>query len=679
MNRKNGKGNLNLYFLWPILISIILLINSIVIYNLNINSPKIFILSNVLIILLCIIIYVLFKINFQKIILNFSSNHIKEQLRLIKEVAIPFVVCSSSGTILWGNDGFLQLSEDFSVGKNIISLFNEIKKDYLYNIGDEHLKMYSSYKDKRFLLHLKSVNSHALRDLSYGIFKENEKLIYVYIEDRTEYYKLKEEVDNSKQVTGLIYVDNYDEVTENMEDSKASMLLAMLDRKLTRYISNNTGIIKKLEKDKYIFITTKKYIEEMIKDRFSILEETKDIIGGDNIPLTLSIGVGYEGKTVESNYDLARIAMDMALGRGGDQAVVKKAKEIFFFGGKAQSTQSGARVKARVKAISFREILDTKDRIFVMGHKNCDLDSFGSSIGIYVMSNFLGKKVHIIENTVTKEVQELKDKFLLNNNYPIDLFINGQNALNMVTKDDLLVLVDHNTNLISDEPEIIDYVDSLAIIDHHRLQASSINESLMSYVEPSASSACEIISEMIKFFDDSIRLKPIEAEAMLAGMMVDTLNFTYHVSSKTFDAASFLRDSGAEIDKVRKLLRTDKNVQKIKNTIADNAEYYKDAFAIATIENYHNVDLNVLASKVANELINIKGTKASIVIYKDGEKYSLSSRSIDDINVQVLMEKLGGGGHRSQAGAKVEADSFEDVVTKVKKAIDQMLLEKEVE
>lgn len=679
MNKKNGKGNLNLYFLWPIFISIILLVNSFLIYNFKTYAINIFILSNILIIIICIIIFVLFKINFQKVILNFSSKHTKEQLKLIKETAIPFVVCSSSGTILWANDGFLQLSEDFSVGKNIISLFNEIKKDYLYNMGDEHLKMYSSYKDKRFLLHLKSVNSNALRDMSDGLFKENEKLIYIYIEDKTEYYKLKEEVDNSKQVTGLIYIDNYDEVTENMEDSKASMLLAMLDRKLTRYISNNTGIIKKLEKDKYIFITTKKYIEEMINDRFSILEDTKEIIGGDNIPLTLSIGVGYEGKTVESNYDLARIAMDMALGRGGDQAVVKKAKEIFFFGGKAQSTQSSARVKARVKAVSFREILDTKDRIFVMGHKNCDLDSFGASIGIYVMSHFLGKKVHIVENTVTKEVQELKDKFLSNNNYPADLFINGQNALNMITKDDLLVLVDHNTDLISDEPELINYVDSLVIFDHHRLQASSINESLMSYVEPSASSACEIISEMIKFFDDSIRLKAIEAEAMLSGMMVDTLNFTYHVSSKTFDSASFLRDSGAEIDKVRKLLRTDKNVEKIKNTIVDSAEYYKDAFAIATIENYHNVDLNVLASKVANELINIKGTKASVVIYKDGEKYSLSSRSIDDINVQVLMERLGGGGHRSQAGAKVTANDFNEVVNKVKETIDQMLLEKEVE
>ena len=679
MNKKNGKGNRTLYFFWPVIIIVLLAISFVMIYYMKTDSLTVLITVDIAIAAICLLVYILFRINYQKLILNFSTKHASEQLKLIKETSIPFVICSSNGSILWANDSFLQLSPDFSVGKNIISLFNDIKKDTLYNIGDEHIKTLSSYNDMRFKLHLKSMSSSVLRDISNGIIDRNEKLIYIYVENITELYKLKQEVDDTKQVTGLIYVDNYDEVTENMEDSKASMLLAMLDRKLTRYISNNTGIIKRLEKDKYIFITTKKNIEDMISDRFSILDETKDILGGDNIPLTLSIGVGYEGKTVESNYDLARIAMDMALGRGGDQAVVKKGNEIFFFGGKASSTQSNARVKARVKAVSFREILDTKDRIFVMGHKNCDLDSFGSSIGVYVMASFLGKKVHIVENTVTREVQELKDKFLATNNYPNDLFINGQTALNLANEDDLLVLVDHNTNLISDELELLDHTGSLVIFDHHRLQASSINESLMSYVEPSASSACEIISEMIKFFDDSIKLRPLEAEAMLAGMMVDTLNFTYHVSSKTFDSASYLRDSGAEVDKVRKLLRTDRNVEKIKNTIVDNAEFYKDVFAIAEINEQVHTDLQVLASKVANELINLRGVKASIVIYRQNEKYSLSSRSIDEINVQVLMERLGGGGHRSQAGAKLEAASFEDAKDKIKQAIDKMLSEKEVE
>ena len=680
MINKNKILNVKLYLILPIFIVFFVILSLFLVFKMNIDIYKVLLINSILLIIVSLFIYYIYNYYFKNILFNFFAEQKDLQVQIVKDITMPFVITSINGRIIWANEAFLNISNDFKIGKNIISLFSEIKKEFLYNIGTENLKLLTSYNEFRFMLHIKSINPNDFKNGVNNLFTYKEKLIYIYLEDKTEYYVEKQKIEDDKQVTGLIYIDNYDSVTENMEDSKASMLLAMLDRKLNRYMSNYNGIIKKLEKDKYIFITTKKYVENMISDRFSILDEVKNILNVDNIPITLSIGIGYLGKTVEINYDYARTAIDMALGRGGDQVVVKKGQEIQFFGGKSASTNTNARVRARVKATSFREILDTKDRIFVMGHKNCDIDCFGASIGIYVMASYLGKKVFIVANNVTNDVAEIREKFLNNKNYPNDLFIKGTEALSMMNKDDLLVLVDHNTNVVSDEKDLLSEANSIVIVDHHRMQANTIKETILSYVEPSSSSACELVAEMIKFFDEKIKLKPIEAEALYGGIAVDTLNFTYRVSSKTFEAAAFLKENGADIDEIRKILRTDKKIERIKNQIIDTAEYYKDNFVIASIIDYENDDIQVIASKVANELINIKKMKASIVIYKNinDDKYSLSSRSIDEINVQVLMEKLGGGGHRSQAGATISALNIDEVKNKIKQAIDEMIENKEV-
>ncbi len=680
---RNGSGNINIYLIWIVVLEILFVFVSFLVFRGFNHSGIILILF--LMITLPITLYLIINREsiYKSAVINFSVNATKLQSKFLKEVSIPFAICDKEGMILWGNDKFLSIATEFSIKKNIGALFTDLSREILNNINDEKVNILTAYKNLKFNLHIMSVKTRDLEGLEFDnknkIFNSDEELLFIYFENKTSFYEIKETLDNSKNVIGLIYIDNYDEVTEGMEDSKASMLIAVVDRKLIRYISNNAGIIKKLEKDKYFFVTDKKSIEQMMVDRFSILDETKEILGGDNLPLTLSVGIGYEGKSIESNNDLARLAIDMALARGGDQVVIKKGQEVMFFGGKSASMASSARVRARVKAISFREILDTKDRVLIMGHKNCDLDSFGSSVGVYIMAKYMGKKVSIVQNTLTKVVEDLKERFINNDNYPKDMFIDGNAAVELMDENTLLVLVDHNTPNISDEKRLVENADAIVVFDHHRIQTSSITESLISYIEASASSTSEMVCEIIKFFDDNIKIKPLEAESMMAGIMLDTLNFTYHTTAKTFDAASLLKKYGADTDRVRKLLRLDLKNEEIKNQTIADAEFYRENFAIAVLPDIDNIERQVIAAKVANELIDIKNIKASIVIYRDKGVFAMSSRSIDEVNVQVLMEKLGGGGHRSQAGARIEVDDVLEVKKMLIEAIDDMIEKKEIE
>ncbi|MCQ2609820.1 MAG: DHH family phosphoesterase, partial [Lachnospiraceae bacterium] len=431
------------------------------------------------------------------------------------------------------------------------NLFADLSTKILDGINDSGIDLLTSYDEKKYKVHINSMNitqsdpNSQLRGLT-----EDDNVFVYYFYDQTDYYDLKQDYINNKQVTGFIYIDNYYEVAENMEDSKASMLIAMVDRKLTRYISFNKGILKKLEKDKYFFITTHKDIEDMIADRFSILEQTKEIIGGENIPLTLSIGVGYDGKSIESNHELARIAIDMALGRGGDQAVVKRGQDTLFFGGKSASTSTNVRVRSRVKATSFKETLDMKDKVLIMGHKNGDFDSFGASIRTYVMEKYLGKDVHIVVNSLTNVCEEMKKKFLSNDSYDKTMFMTGDEALNFVDDNTLLIMVDHNVGTISDEPRLLDLGLDLVVFDHHRVSANSVSDAILSYVDASASSTCELVTEIMIYFEDRIKLKQYEADSIRGGTILDTISSTYQTSAKTFDAAGipYLELSGDNVD-----------------------------------------------------------------------------------------------------------------------------------
>lgn len=675
MSRKNAKGILNLYLNWPIILGIYLCVAVIIMYIFN-NSAGI-IASPFLIIYLLVAIYLRFikYNNLNSAILRLAENISNKQRIYFSKIDLPHAVLDMEGRIIWANDRFLDISKSAEVGKNIKDTFPDLNKGIVSNLSNEKIDLLTSLDERKYKVHLRMVDLNELGgDEVRRLYTGSERVIMLYLYDETDYYNLQKDSDNNKQVTGFIYIDNYYEVAENMEDSKASMLIAMVDRKLTRYISYNSGILKKLEKDKYFFVTTKKDVEDMMEDKFSILEETKEIIGGDNIPLTLSIGVGYEGKSIESNHELARVAIDMALGRGGDQVVVKRGSDTFYFGGKSASNITNARVRARVKATSFRETLDTKDKILIMGHKNGDFDSFGACIGVYIMAKQVGKEVHIVINSLTNAVAEMKQKYIANNIYENNAFITGEEALSFADENTLLVIVDHNTGKISDEPRLLDKDLDLVVFDHHRISQNSINDAMLSYIDAGASSTCELVTEIMTYFDDRLKIRPMEADSMLAGIMIDTMYFTFQTSAKTFDAAAFLRKRGADSDRVRKILRVDFDFEKLKNEVVSSAENYKDGYAIAVLDEVDDgIEESVAKAEIANELINIKNIKASFVLTKENGKYAISSRSIDDVNVQMLMEKLGGGGHRSSAGAMIEAESFDDAISKVKEVIDSFV------
>ena len=677
MKRKNLKSNINAYLNWPIVLAIYLIVMVVVLYFVNEIAGLVG-----AIFILCYTAFALYlrwtRFNgFYSEIVSAAEKISKKQKLYYDKIDLPHAIIDESGRILWGNENFFAISKDLAVGRSIKHIFEELNNEILKNLKDEKVDILTSYDDRKYRAHLRIIKFDELNEKTIeNTFDEDAKMILLYLSDETEYYDLKQENDNNKQVIGFIYIDNYYEIADSMDDSKASMLIAMVDRRLTRYISYNSGIIKKLEKDKYFFVTTKKEIEDMIKDRFSILEQTKEILDSDNVPLTLSIGVGYEGKSVESNHDLARMAIDMALGRGGDQAVVKCGQETLFFGGRSASATTNVRVRARVKATSFREVLDTKDKVLIMGHKNGDFDSFGASVGVYIMAKQIGKEAHIVVNSLTKAVDDMKQKYVNNDVYANDMFVSGDVALGLCDEETLLVVVDHNTSKISDEERLYDKGLDIVVFDHHRVGQNALTDAILAYIDAGASSTCELISEVMTYFDDELKVRPLEADTMLAGIMIDTMYFTYQTSAKTFDAASFLRKKGADSDRVRKILRVDIEFEKLKNQIVADAMYYKGAYAIAAIKDYAgNVELSVAKAEIANELIDIKGVKASFVISHENNHYMVSGRSIDEINVQVVMEKFGGGGHRSSAGATLNVESFDEAVNLICKTIDEYEIE----
>lgn len=664
-NNSKEKNELKFYMSWPLILSILVAFIDIVVF---VEASQIFkIVMGISIVYFIIAIYLYFyKYNsFVKAFFKIIESKEEFQTNVLDNHQNPYVLCSLNGHIMWQNKAFTKLVEDNKqlIKDNINIISKEINKDVLYKALNETHSMVVDYNGTILLLTFEALEG---------------EIVGIYLMDITKYESLKIKYDEEKVAIGLIYIDNYEEALSNIADSNEAIINALVDRKLTRYLSNNSGIIKKLEKDKYIFVTNKKNVREMMNERFSILDETKEINAGNDIPITLSIGVGVDGRSIEENFDYARIAIDMALGRGGGQAVVKNSIEMLYYGGKTSQQEKYTRVRSRVKAKSFREVLDTKDKVLIVGHKNADFDSLGSAIGVYVMAKFIGKDVHIVQNSVMQGVEDVIDKFVQNDSYDSNMFISGEEALNMADNNTLLVLVDHNTPAICDEERLVPLISTKAVFDHHRKSENYYQDAVLQHIDPNASSASELVSEMLEYFDDKLSIRSFEAGALLLGIVVDTNYFSQQTSAKTFDAASYLKKNGADLAKIRNILKIPKEIEIVKNEAIQNVEIYKDSFAIANIPEQINVDLKLVVAETANELIHIQGVKASIVLAKTDKVILVSARSIDQVNVQVLMEKLGGGGHKSQAACQLKDVSMEEAVWKIKDAIDEMFSENEI-
>ena len=679
-NRK-VTGQLGVYLQWPLLLSAVIIMMNVVVGAIDATAGLAMCGFTIFYIIIAVGLYLYKKKGLTAGMIDFSAEYAWIQKKLLMDLYIPYAIIDETGRILWLNEQFSQIiKEEKGKIKTLQSMFPDITKETVSNLQEE-TRIHSTFGESCYRVELKPVvleKDDLAADVGLSQVSADKSLITVYLFDETEILRLSQEVDDQKMVAGLIYLDNYEEALDSVEEVRRSLLMALIDRKISKYVNRMSGIVKKMEKDKYFFAIKQKYVEELREQRFSILEEVKAVNIGNEMSVTLSIGLGMNGDSYSQNYELARMAMDMALGRGGDQAVVKNREKIEYFGGKSQQQEKTTRVKARVKAHALRELMETKDHLLIMGHKLGDMDSFGASIGIYRMATALNKKAHIVINDITSSVRPMMERFLDNPDYPDDLFLTGEKARELVDGNTILVVVDVNRPSITDAPELLKLARTIVVLDHHRQSSEIISNAVLSYVEPYASSACELVAEVLQYIADGIRIRPQEADAMYAGIVIDTNNFNSQAGVRTFEAAAYLRRNGADITRVRKMFREDMVDYKAKAEAVRHADVYQGAFAISVCPSEGIENPTIVAAQAANELLEIKGIKASVVMSRYNNTIYLSARSIDEVNVQVMMEKLGGGGHRTIAGAQLPGATVEEAKEKLKKAIQEMLEKGEV-
>ena len=543
----------------------------------------------------------------------------------------------------------------------------------------DHVELEVTYRERSYQAELRKVSLEGFSEKEelLQIPEEQEYFVACFFKrcDRTECYIRENE--DQRMIAGLIYIDNYDEVMESVEEVRQSLLVALIDRKINKYIGDVDGIVKKLEKDKYFIVLRKDAYKKLKEDKFSLLEEVKQVNIGNSRSATLSIGLGLNTATYALSYQYARVAIDLALARGGDQAVIKDCNGITYFGGKKEQTAKNTRVKARVKAEALREFIVTRDKVIVMGHKIADPDSFGACMGIYRAAVSLEKKAHIVINEVTGSVRPLYDEILESPAYEDDIFITSEQALDYVDDNAMVIVVDTNKPQMTECPELLKRSKMIAVLDHHRQSSNIIENAVLSYVEPYSSSTCEMIAEVLQYMVDDIKFPALEAECMYAGIMIDTRNFMNRTGVRTFEAAAFLRRCGADITRVRKMFRDDMASYQAKAEAVRNAEVYRKEYAIAVCPS--DIDSpTVLAAQAANELLDISGIKASFVLTEYENKIYMSARSIDEVNVQIIAEKLGGGGHINSAGAQFDHTNMHEAVSALKETIDKMIEEGDI-
>ena len=591
-------------------------------------------------------------------LISFAAEYGQIQKRLLRELDLPYALLDSSGKVLWTNEAFEKVTHlPKGYRKSITALFPAITRDRLPDESEvEETEYELVYEGNEYSAKFRKVSLKDMADHSEMIetMDYNGYMIAVYLYDETALHIALQELDDQSLAVGMIYLDNYEEALASVEEVRRSLLLALVDRRVNKHILALDGICRKLEKDKYLVVMRKKALAQLQETRFELLEDIKTVnIGNENI-VTLSMGIGLDGLSYAQNYEFARNAIDLALGRGGDQAVVKTPDSITYYGGKSQQVEKNTRVKARVKAHALREIITSKDMVLVMGHRMPDADSFGAAVGIYRVAQTLGRKAHIVLNDATAAIAPMIDLFRNREEYEEDMIVGSQDAIEMVNGNCVLVVVDVNKPSITECPDLLRFCNSVVVLDHHRQGAETIENATLSYVEPYASSASEMVAEILQYTLDNIKIRSEEADCLYAGVMVDTNNFMTKTGVRTFEAAAFLRRNGADVTRVRKLFREDALSYKAKADAVSQAEIYKQYFAISICTAEDSPNPTIIGAQAANELLNIKGIKASFVLTDYQGKIYVSARSIDEINVQIIMEKMGGGGHMNTAACQME-------------------------
>ena len=675
------KGQLQLYMMWPAIMGIVLLALNLWMYTVDVHAGLTMSVFWVIYIIAVAILYTHNRSLLLTQLVDFAAQYGLVQNTILKDLSVPYALMLADGKIIWVNDSFERLFERNDLVDRYLSNFiHDLNRSVFPKEEGKKLEIEVIYKEREYLAKLSRITVKELEEShsSFKLPKGREYFVAVSLSDITELKHYMRENEEQRLVTGLIYIDNYEEVMESVEEVRQSLLVALIDRKISQYLSNFDGIVKKMEKDKYFFVVKKQYFKEMEKNKFSILEEAKSVSIGNAMPVTLSIGMGISSDTYAQSYNFARVAIDLALARGGDQAVIKQGKNITYYGGKREQTSKNTRVKARVKAEALREFIMAKDQVIVMGHRIADVDSLGAAIGIWRAARTMEKKAYIVLNDITTSVRPIYNSFCENASYPDDMFITSAQVPEMVTENTMVVVVDTNKPEITECPELLKRAKTIVVFDHHRQGSAGIENTVLSYIEPYASSACEMVAEVLQYIAEDIKITATEANSMYAGIMIDTNNFMNRTGVRTFEAAAFLRRCGADITHVRKLFRDNLEEYRVKASIISNAQVFHDEYAIATCTDADIDSPTIIGAQAANELLNIKGIKASFVLTEYYGKIYVSARSIDEVNVQIIMEKLGGGGHINTAGAQFPHTNMREAIAELKNVIDIMISEGDI-
>ena len=676
------RGNLKTYLRWPLFFGILLILMTIQLFSVSVRSGVIGIGYTILYLMIAGLINFSGRRKLKKDLIEFATNYGEMQMRMMKTLTVPFAILSEDGHMLWGNDEFVSVIVNKKAARrNIANIFEEITLDSLPD-SDEVKVVHVRTEDKYYRVVMKLVESDNAGEgdtvkTDINQLMDNSRLISVFLYDETDIMELEQKREAENLVVGLLYIDNYDELIDSIDEIRQSLIMALIDRKINKYMQGIDAISKKLEKDKFLFMFKQSYLSEICSNRFAILEEIRDINLGNESSATISIGIGVGRDTFVERYDLARAAIDLALGRGGDQAVVKSIDQEKFYGGKSVQIERNTRVKARVKAHALKELIEGKERVVVMGHSIGDVDSFGASIGIYRIAKTLNRKANVVLNEVSQSVKPIRDRFYTKE-YEEDMIITGDEAKELVDENTVLVIVDVNRASYTECPELIEQAQSVVVIDHHRQAGDAIDKAVLFYIEPYASSASEMVAEISQYIGSGLKLKSAEAEAMYAGIMIDTNYFSNKTGVRTFEAMAYLRRNGADAVRIRKAFREDIDEYKIRAAAIQDTELYEGVFAIAESKSEGIESPTVFASKIANSLLDISNVKASFVLTKYRGKVYISARSIDEVNVQVMMERLGGGGHINMAGAQLENVEVEEAKNMIKQEIDRMIEEGEI-
>lgn len=687
MKRKRSfKEPLKNYMCWPLIFTVPMALLNVSLYSVDRKAGICVSVFVIVYFAIAMGAYMMYRARIRKEVVNFATQYGTVQKKLLDEFEIPYALLEYNSKILWMNKAFLQITEkDKKYHKSITTIFPSITRELLekeeteQNIRIEWNDRIYRASISRLYFNIEDTDS----DSAEGVVEaeaKNQYMTSLYLFDETELHRYIRENKEQQLVSALVYIDNYEEALESIEEVKRSLLVALVDRKVSKYFADRDSIIKKIEKDKYYVVFKHKYLEDLIKDKFSILENVKTIKVGNEMAVTLSIGVGVSNANYNQKYEFSRMAIDLALGRGGDQVVVKEGEKISYFGGKSIQIEKMTRVKARVKAHALRELFASREQVFIMGHSISDMDAFGAAIGIYCAAQVMGKKAHIVLDEVTSSLRPMKECFSEEKGYPEDMFIRSESAVEMVSSGSVVVVVDTNRPNYTECPELLRMSKNIVVFDHHRQGSEIIENAVLSYIESYASSTCEMVAEVLQYFNENIHLKPNEADSIYAGILIDTNNFMTKTGVRTFEAAAYLRRCGAEVTRVRKLLREDMAAYKARAEAVRHAEVYKGAFAISICSADQRVESPTIAgAQAANELLNIVGIKASFVLTEYNEKIYISSRSIDEINVQLIMERMGGGGHLNVAGAQLTNCSVHEAKRKIQETLDQMLEEGDLE